>query len=406
MPLTDTQIKAIKPEERDRKFSDEKGLYLLVRPSGGKLWRLKYRFGGKEKLLALGGYPDVSLRQARERRDEARKKIADGIDPGEHRKIAKAAGAEKSANSFEIIAREWFSKMAPSWAPSHSDRIIRRLERDIFPWLGARPITEITPPDLLGTVRRIEARGPIETAHRALQNCSQVFRYAIATGRAVRDPSADLRGALPPAKGKHFAALTDTREVGALLRAIESFTGTFIVKSALSLAPLVFARPGELRKARWEEINLDTGEWRYFVTKTKSDHLVPLASQAIEILRELYPLTGRNEWVFPGMRDHQKPMSEAAINAALRRMGYDTKTEITGHGFRAMARTILHEKLGFEPAVIEHQLAHRVPDALGTAYNRTKFIKERRIMMQAWADYLGQMKAGADVVCLRVSGAA
>lgn len=397
MPLTDTQIKAIKPDTKPRKYADEKGLYLEVAPSGGKWWRLKYRFDGKEKRISLGTYPDVGLKLARTRRDDARKLLAESIDPGETRKAQKAAGVERTANSFEVVAREWYAKMATCWVPSHGEKIIRRLERDIFPWIGSKPIAEITSPAVLSTVRKIEDRGRLETAHRALQNCSQIFRYAIATGRAQRDPATDLKGALPPVREKHFAAIIDPKEAGALLRAIDGFTGTKIVKSALQLAPLVFTRPGELRKARWEDIDLDKAEWRYLVTKTNSEHLVPLSAQAVAILQDLYPLTGRKAWVFPGMRDHQKPMSEATINAALRRMGYDTKDEMTGHGFRAMARTILHEELGFEPAVIEHQLAHRVPDALGAAYNRTKFVKERVRMMQAWADYLETLRTAKTV---------
>lgn len=398
MPLTDTAIRAAKPGAKPIKLSDEKGLYLELSPSGGKWWRFKYRFGGKEKRISLGVYPDVGLKLARDRRDEARKLLAEGIDPSANRKANKAAGVEKAANSFEVVAREWFDKMKSTWAPSHAEKIIRRLERDIFPWLGGKPIADITAPELLAAVRKIEDRGRLETAHRALQNCGQVFRYAIATGRAERDPSADLRGALPPVRETHFAAVTDPKEVGALLRVINGFSGTFIVKSALKLSPLVFVRPGELRRARWEDIDLEAAEWRYHVSKTKTDHVVPLSSQAVAILRELSPLTGRNQWVFPGMRDHAKPMSEAAINAALRRMGYDTKTEMTGHGFRAMARTILHEELGFAPEVIEHQLAHRVPDALGKAYNRTKFLKERRTMMQSWADYLDKIATGAEIL--------
>jgi integrase len=402
MPLTDTAIRAAKPGEKPVKLSDEKGLYLELAPSGGKWWRLKYRFGGKEKRISLGVYPDVGLKDARTKRDEARKQLADGIDPGEHRKAIKASGDVKAGNSFEVIAREWFAMMAPSWVPSHSEKIIRRLERDVFPWIGAKPIAGLNAPDVLATIRRIEARGRLETAHRALQNCGQVFRYAVATGRAERDPTGDLRGALPAVKEKHMAAITDTAEVGALLRAIDAFRGTLIVQSALKLSAMLFVRPGELRKAEWSEIDLDKGEWNIPAERMKARvaHLVPLSSQAVAILRDLQPLTGRGAHVFAG-RDPKKPMSEAAVNAALRRMGYDTKTEHTGHGFRAMARTILHEELEIDRDVIEHQLAHRVPDALGTAYNRTKFIKERRVMMQRWADYLDKLKAGADVVPLR-----
>jgi len=402
MSLTDTTIRTTKPGEKPAKLSDEKGLYLLVSPAGGKWWRMDYRFSGKRKTLSMGVYPDVGLKEARGRRDEARKLLADGIDPGEHRKVRKAAKLERTSNSFEAVAREWFAKHSPNWATTHADKIIQRLDKDVFPWLGGKPIAEITAPELLTVLRRIENRGALDTAHRAHQNCGQVFRYAVATGRAERDPSGDLRGALAPAKHEHFAAITEPLAVGELLRAIDGFQGTFVVQSALRLAPLFFVRPGELRKAEWQQFDLEKGEWRYFVTKTKSEHLVPLSSQAVAILQELHPLTSTRKFVFPG-RDPQKPMSEAAINAALRRMGYDTKTEITGHGFRAMARTILHQELGIKPEVIEHQLAHRVPDALGTAYNRTKFLIERRKMMQQWADYLDKLKAGAEVIPLHQS---
>jgi integrase len=402
MPLTDATIRVAKPGEKRVRLSDEKGLYLEVAPSGGKWWRLKYRFDGKEKRLSLGVYPDVSLKQARERRDEARRLLGEGIDPGEHRKVSKNARADAVANSFEAVAREWYAKLLPTWAPVHADKIIRRLERDIFPWLGGKPIADLAAPDVLATIRRIEARGRLETAHRALQNCGQVFRYAVATGRAQRDPTGDLRGALPPSRATHMAAITEPAEVAALLRAIGAFRGTLIVQSALKLAPLLFVRPGELRRAEWAEFDLDKGEWNIPPERMKArqHHLVPLPSQAVAILRDLHPLTGRGAHVFAG-RDPKKPMSDAAVNAALRRMGYDTKSEMTGHGFRAMARTILHEVLGFEQHVIEHQLAHRVPDALGTAYNRTKFLKERRTMMQAWGDYLDKLKAGAEILPMR-----
>lgn len=396
MPLTDTAIRAVKPAEKAVKLADEKGLYLLITPAGGRWWRLDYRFSGKRKTLSMGVYPEVGLKAARERRDEARKLLACGIDPGENRKAAKASKTDGATNSFETVAREWFAKYSPTWATSHSDKIIQRLEKDVFPWIGSNPIAEITAPQLLSVLRRIENRGALDTAHRAHQNCGQIFRYAVATGRAERDPSSDLRGALAPAKHKHFAAITEPAAVGELLRAIDGFRGTFVVQCALKLAPLFFVRPGELRKAQWPEFDLKKGEWRYFITKTKTEHLVPLATQAVIILRELYALTSNRQFVFPG-RDPRKSMSEAALNAALRRMGYDTKTEITGHGFRAMARTILHQELGVKPEVIEHQLAHRVPGALGAAYNRTKFLEERRDMMQRWADYLDELKAGSKV---------
>lgn len=399
MPLTDTAIRNAKPGEKAVKLFDERGLYLEISPTGGKWWRLKYRFDGKEKRLSLGVYPDVNLKDARNRRDEARKLLANGTDPSENRKAQKSARADRAANSFEAVAREWFAKYSPTWAASHASKIIQRLERDIFPWLGGKPIAEITAPELLTTLRRIENRGALDTSHRAHQNCGQIFRYGIATGRCDRDPAGDLRGALAPAKHEHFASITEPAAVGELLRAIDGFRGTLVVQSALKLAPLFFVRPGELRQAEWEQFDLEKHEWRYFVTKTKSEHLVPLAKQAVAILQELQPLTGGGKYVFPG-RDPKKPMSDAALNAALRRMGYDTKTEITAHGFRAMARTILHQELGVKPEVIEHQLAHRVSDALGTAYNRTKFLKERRAMMQQWADYLDKLKAGAEVIPL------
>lgn len=397
MPLTDAEIRNAPAREKPYRLTDGSGMYLEVSPAGGKYWRFKYRFAGKEKRLALGVYPEVSGKEARLRRDEARRLLANGIDPGIERKVQKAATVERAANSFEAVAREWFARQSPSWAKSHADKIIARLEKDVFPWLGGRAIAEIKAPEVLAVLRRVEARGALDTSHRVHQNCGQVFRYAVATGRAERDVSADLRGALPPARHTHFASVTEPDDVAGLLRALDGFQGTFVVQCALRLAPLLFVRPGELRTAEWSQFDLDKAQWRYTVSKTKTEHLVPLARQAVEILRDLYALTGQRKYVFPG-RDVSKPMSGAAINAALRRMGFDTKTEITGHGFRAMARTILHERLRFPSEVIEHQLAHKVPDALGTAYNRTKFIDDRVVMMQKWADYLEQLKAGAEIV--------
>lgn len=399
MPLTDTAIKKAKPEAKQRKLYDERGLFLLISPKGGKWWRFKYLFDGKEKLLSLGIYPDVSLKDARERRDEARKQVAAGIDPGEHRKAKKTAKEERQANSFEVVAREWYAKHATNWSANHANRTIRRLERDIFPWIGGLAIADITAPQLLDAVRRIETRGALETAHRALGNCGQVFRYAVATGRAERDPSGDLRGALPPVKGEHFASVTEPIKAAEMLRALDGYEGTLPVRCALRLAPLVFVRPGELRHAEWADIDLDTAEWRYMVTKTNSQHIVPLSSQAIEILRELQPLTGHGRYVFPSARNPKgdKPMSDNAILAAMRRMGI-SKEEMSGHGFRAMARTILDEVLGFRPDYIEHQLAHAVRDPNGRAYNRTAHLPERKKMMQDWADYLDKLKAGAEII--------
>jgi len=402
MALTDTAVKNAKPSDKPIRLHDERGLYLEISPAGGKWWRFKYRYDSKEKRLSLGVYPDVSLKDARQRRDDARKLLANSIDPGENRKVQKTVKSERSANSFEVVAREWFAKFKHGWATSHSDKIIKRFENDVFPWLGSKPIAEITAQELLQCLRRIEGRGALDTAHRAHQNCGQVFRYAVQTGRAMRDPSGDLRGALPPAKREHYASITEPKAVAELLRAIDGFRGTFIVQCALKLAPLFFVRPGELRMAEWAEIDFDKAEWNIPAKRMKmrEQHLVPLSNQAVEILRELHALTGSGRYVFPGARTNGRPMSGAAVNAALRRMGYDTKTEITGHGFRAMARTILHQEINIAPEVIEHQLAHRVPDALGTAYNRTKFLPERRKMMQSWADYLAKLKAGAEVIPL------
>ncbi|SET32675.1 Integrase [Nitrosomonas marina] len=397
MPLTDITIRNAKPDTKTKKLFDERGLYLEISPAGGKWWRLKYRFNDKEKRISLGVYPDVGLKDARDRRDEARKLLANGIDPSENRKAMKSARKERSANSFEVIAREWYAKYSTAWAKNHSERIIRRFERDIFPWIGGRPIAEINAPELLSVVRRIENRGALETAHRALSNCGQVFRYAVATGRAERDPSGDLRGALPPVKGTHFAATTDPKRVGEILRALDGYEGTLTVRCALRLAPLVFVRPGELRNAKWADIDLEVAEWRYLVTKTNTQHIVPLARQAIEILLELQPLTGNSQYVFPSARSFIRPMSDNAILAAMRRLGID-KEEMSGHGFRAVARTILDEILGVRPDFIEHQLAHAVRDPNGRAYNRTAHLPERRKMMQQWADYLDKLKSGAEIV--------
>lgn len=397
MALTDTAIRNAKPADKPTKLTDGGGLYLLLKPNGARWWRLDYRFGGKRKTLSMGVYPDVGLKDARARRDEARKLLAADVDPGENRKAVKATKVEQGANSFEVVGREWFAKISPSWAKGHADKIIRRLERDLFPWLGSRPIAEITGPELLQTLRRIEARGVLETAHRALQNSGQVFRYAVQTGRAQRDPSADLRNALTPWKPKHYPALTEPPKLAELLRSMDNYQGNLITRSALRLLPLVFVRPGELRQAKWEEVDLDNAEWRYTVTKTNTPHIVPLATQAVKTLKELHDLTGRSVYVFPGLRSHDRPMSENTINAALRYMGYDQQT-MTGHGFRAIARTLLDEELGFEPHIIEHQLAHGVKDPLGRAYNRTKHLPERRKMMQQWADYLDKLKIGAEIV--------
>ena len=395
MALTDATLRHARPSPKTRKMFDGGGLYLEVAPSGGKWWRLKYRFGGKEKRISLGVYPDVSLKQARRRRAQARQLLARKIDPSEHRKAQKAAREERLANSFEAVAREWFTKHAPNWSTRYADSILSRLERDILPWIGDRPIAVVTAPELLAVVRRIERRGALEVARRTLRICGQVFRYAVATGRAGRDPTGDLRGALPPSKRTHFSATTEPKQVGPLLRVLDSYQGTLIVACALRLAPLVFVRPGELCHAQWSDIDLETTEWRYTVTKTDTPHIVPLSRQAVAILRQLHPVTGHGRYVFPSIRTPrgERPMSENSVVAALRRMGVG-REEMTAHGFRAMARTLLDEVLGFRPDFIEHQLAHAVRDPNGRAYNRTAHLAERRKMMQKWADYLDQLKGG------------
>lgn len=407
MSLSDTRLKSEIKRARDQgkpvKISDEKGLYLLVNKAGA-YWRFDYRFDGKRKTLALGVYPDVGLKDARDRRDESRKLIAAGVDPGENRKAAKAARQERATNSFEAVAREWYAKQATQWASSHANKIIRRLERDLFPWLGGKPVSEITAPMLLMALRRIESRGATETAHRALQNAGQVFRYAVATGRTDRDPSGDLRGALTPWKPQHYPSITDPKEIAPLLRVIDGFTGTFHVRCALMLAPMVFLRPGELRTAEWREFDMEAATWTVPAEKMKiktQDHIIPLPAQAIAILDELRPITGHGRYLFPGMRDHDRPMSDAAINAALRRMGYDKET-FTAHGFRAMARTVLDEVLGFPIHIIEQQLAHAVKDMNGRAYNRTAHLPQRREMLQRWADYLDELRRGAVIIPLRL----
>ena len=400
MALSNTAILNAKPSEKPYKLYDSDGLFMQVTPNGGKWWRFKYRFEGKEKLLSFGTYPEVSLANARQRRDSSRKLLAEDppIDPSVKRKDDIIKNKLNSSNSFELVARDWWQSYMKSKAESHKQKVMRRFELYLFPWIGSKPISQITSPQLLEPIKRIESLNIPETARRTLQAAGQVFRYAVQNGFTVRDVTADLKGAIPPASVKHMAAFTEPNDVAELLRAIDGFNGTLTVQCALKLSPLVFVRPNELRRAKWRDINLEAAEWRYLVSKTKTDHLVPLSTQAIDVLRTLYPLSGHGEYVFQNGHSPIRPMSEAAINAALKRMGYDTQNEITGHGFRAMARTILHERLNIDPHIIEHQLAHRVPDALGAAYNRTKFIEQRKLMMQQWADYLDELKAGAMVV--------
>ena len=389
MPLTENVIQKAKPAEKQYKLTDGEGMYILVSKQGGKWWRLDYRFNGKRKTLSLGTYPETKLKKARELRADARKLISNGVDPSLQRRIHKYLGIE---DTFEAIAREWHTKHSPNWSDSHGVRILRRLENDLFPWLGTQPINKITPPELLSVLRKIESRGAIETAHRAHQNCGQIFRYAVATGRAERDPSGDLKGAIPPSKVRHHPSITEPKKIGVLLSAIDDYEGSFVTKCALKLAPIFFVRPGELRHAEWSEFDIDNNEWRIPAEKMKmsSPHIVPLSSQALDVLEELHPLTGNGKYLFTGLRSSKRPMSENTVNGALRRLGY-SKDEMTGHGFRSIASTRLNE-MGWNRDAIERQLAHAERDNIRAAYNYAEHLEERRKMMQVWSDYLDNLR--------------
>jgi len=415
--LTDTAIKAAKPASKAFKLSDEKGLYLLIQPAGGKWWRFDYRFDGKRKTLSMGIYPDVNLKQARAYRDEARQLVANGTDPAQLRKAEKTtiseamreqAEAEKIEamirageslpGSFAAVAQEWAEKFLADKSEKYRDKVVRRLKVEVFPHIGRTPIDQVTAPDVLALLQRIESRGIFETTHRIKQNIGQIMRYAIATGRAVNEPTQALRGALTPNKATHLASLTEPKDIGPLLRVMSSYEGSPITKAALTIAPLVFVRPGELRSMEWAHIDWEACEWRYTTPKTKQDHIVPLAQQVVKTLGELQLLTGHARYVFPSARSDQRCMSDNTINAALKRLGVDTSKEITAHGFRAMARTVLEEVHGFRPEVIELQLAHAVRDPLGRAYNRTKHLETRKKMMQVWADYLDELRDSKNVI--------
>lgn len=389
MKLTTIQINKAKPAEKTQKLVDGKGLYLEVTPQGGKRWRHRYYFEGKEKLLSLGIYPEVSLKAARDRHFENRQKLANGINPSDVRKAEKVSHG--GGDSFEAVAREWHAKHMHKWTESHGNSILKRLEQNIFPWLGTFATKSISPTQLLAVLRRMESRGALETAHRVRASCGQVLRYAIATGRAERDITQDIKEAIASPSHGHFASITDPEKVGELLRAIDSYEGTFIVKSALKMAPLVFVRPGELRRAEWSEINWEEKEWRIPAERMKArqQHIVPLSDQAIKILQELFPLTGCGaaaKYLFPSPRTLTRPMSDNAILSALRRMGFD-KNEMSGHGFRHMASTLLNEQ-GWNRDAIERQLAHAERNSVRAAYNYAEYLPERRKMMQSWADYL------------------
>lgn len=401
MALTAVQVKNAKPREKAYKMADERGLYLLVNPNGSKLWKLKYRFAGIEKKLSLGAVPEVSLAGARDVREEARKQLANNIDPGILKNSIKRSKKLAAENSFEAIAREWHAKFTSKWTKEHGERILIRLEQNIFPWIGKRPIKEVTAPEILSALLRVEKRGAIETAHRISQICGQIFRYGIVTARAERNPAADLRGALPPVKQKHHASITDPIEVGKLLRAINGYEGFFVTKCALQLAPLFFVRPGELRRAEWLEFCFEKAEWRIPAEKMKmrAIHIVPLSTQAISILQQLHACTGDGKYVFPGARTSKRPMSENTILAALRRLGYTTD-EMTGHGFRSLASTLLNEQ-NYNRDAIERQLAHAERNNIRAAYNYAEYLPQRRKMMQEWADYLEKLASKSNIETLK-----
>ena len=400
--LTEARIRAAKPKDKPYKLRDGRGLYLLITPAGARLWRLRFRQTGRESMISLGAYPDVSLKAARERREDSRKVIADGIDPSAKRQAEKLA----SANTFEAVSREWLALQEKKLAPSTYTKAVWTFETLVFPYIGSRPVAKLGAMDVLKVLKRIEGRGIHETAHRARQRCAQVFRYAVQTGRSERDVTADLRGALAPVVSEHHAAITEPPRIGELLRAIDGYTGHMVTAHALKLAPLLFVRPGELRHAEWTEFDLDGHEphWRIPAEKMKmrEQHVVPLAKQALVLLRELHPLTARGRYVFPSLRSGSRPMSENTVNAALRRLGY-TSDEMTGHGFRSLASTCLNEQ-GYHPDLIELQLAHAERNQVRAAYNKAQRLPERRKMMQQWADYLDKLKAGADIVPLRRAG--
>ncbi|MFM6965834.1 MAG: tyrosine-type recombinase/integrase [Rhodoferax sp.] len=411
--LTDMECrKVVCPEGKKYiRLSDAGSLYLQVDANGSKRWFFKYTYLGKSKLMALGKYPAVGLTVARRLRDEAKLLKATGVDPMEQRKIEKLKAMNPSGETFKAVAQEWLAKQVPQWSDVHAKRCTRQLERDLYPYIGDRKINDLEPVEVLAAVRKTEQRGALETAERGMQLVGQIFRYAVATGRAPRDVTADLKGALTPYRSKHFGAITDPTKLGELMRAIGAYRGGPIVRTALQLAPILFQRPGELRAAAWAEVDLENAVWTIPSARMKrtkegkengDDHLVPLPTQAIELLKPLKALTGHGRLVFPGERDHDRPISDNSVRTALLSLGYSSDLQ-TWHGFRATARTMLAERLDFDINIIEAQLAHAVRDANGTSYNRTKYLEQRTKMMQSWADYLDALAAGAKVISLKAA---
>lgn len=403
MPLADTFVRQVKPSGKPAgdSYADGGGMYLLVKPSG-KYWRMDYRFAGKRKTLALGVYPAVTLAQARKRRDDAKALLADGQDPNAAKREEKIAKQTSSGNTFEKIAEQWLKATAAERKENTQQKVENWLRKDVLPLIGKQPIALLGPRDVLAVARKMEERGAIDSSKRVVQICGQIFRYAVAEGSAERDVTQDLRGALQKAERRHYAAITEPSQLAPLLRAMDGYMGHIYSRTALKLTPLVFVRPGELRTAEWSEIDFEAAEWRIPAAKMKmaSDHVVPLSTQAVELLREVRPISGHGKYVFPSIRTGERPMSENTVNAALRALGYDNTMQ-TAHGFRATARTILDEVLGERVDLIEHQLAHAVKDTNGRAYNRTAHLPARKVMMQRWSDYLDQLKRGAEVIQFR-----
>jgi integrase len=389
MLLNDSLIRSVKVTEKPQKLFDGKGLFLLVQPNGARYWRIKYFVDGVEKALSLGVYPKVSLKQARDRRELVRQQIADGVDPGGLRKAEKRA----RAHTFKAVALEWHQQRLETWSRGYAKQLMQRMEKNLFPWIGSKPIAKLAAADFLDCLQRIEKRGAVEMAHRARGTCSDVMRFAVATRRAERDPTVDLRGAIAPTKRKHLASIKDPKGIGDLMRAIDGYVGrSEVVNAAVRLIPLVFTRTCEMRKAEWSEFDLDNAQWKVPPERMKRrfPQIVPLSNQAIKILRDLMPVTGPNGLVFPSIRSGSRPISDGTINAALRMMGY-TGDQMTGHGFRSMASTILNEQ-GWHPDAIERQLSHAEKNTVRGIYNYAEYLPIRREMMQAWADYLDALR--------------
>ena len=400
MPLTDIAIKNTKARAKPIKVRDGGGLYLLINPNGSRWWRLDYRYDGKRKTLSMGVYPDVPLKTARSRRDDARVLLADGVDPGAQRKAERQAKFEAGSNTFEALAREWMATRGKEWTESYASKTKSALERNVFPAIGRKPITEITAPDVLAMVRAIESRGIVDMAHRIQQHCGAIFRYAVATGRAINDPVPSLKGALSTVRQEHYAALTDPVEFAQLLRDIEGYRGEATTKAAMQLLALTFQRTKEVRFAEWAQFDLEAALWRIpaEIMKMREAHIVPLSTQAIEVLNRMQAITGGERLVLPSSTSRERPISENTVVYALARMGY--KGRMTGHGFRSVASTLLNEQ-GFRSDLIERQLAHSEKNSVRAAYNRAEYLPERKKMMQEWADYLDKLKAGAEVIPFR-----